>query len=200
MHLITHSARLFCPAFSTVHLMQSLSYHVICTFYYNFLSMRTFLFLTVLPLLAFARDAIMFTQPVNGTIWMTGTEIVIQWQPSTSSPLSANPITIELMHGPPNTLTRIGPLGWAKASAGSLITKLSTDLITSTNYSIRVHPNSYSDQFTINNTAIQTGNPNTVKLPEIDVPKAPSTTESGAARQASAYAASIVLLGLAARI
>lgn len=161
--------------------------------------MKTFLLLTALPLLAFARDAIMFTQPVNSTVWATGTEVVIQWLPRTSTPLSASPITIELMHGPPDTLARIGPLGWAKANAGSVVAKLSAELITSTNYSIRVYPNSYSDQFTINNTAKQTGNPNAVKLPEIDVPKAPST-DSGAVRQASAYAASVVLLGLMARI
>jgi len=142
------------------------------------------LLLLLLPALAVATDRVLFTQPLNTTIWMNGTQVVVQWVPaSASQPLSDNPVIVELMYGPPNTLTRIGPLGWAKASDRTLSVTVSNDLISSTNYSVRIQPNSYSDQFAINNTGKPTGDPNTVTLPELtNVPSATGTsTTSGAA-------------------
>jgi len=135
--------------------------------------------LCLLPLIS-ATDFVHFTQPLNTTVWQTGQTVVIQWQAATSQPLSNNPVIVNLMYGPANTLTLIGPLGWAEASAGTLSVQLPNTLISGTNYSVVIQPNSYSDQFTINNTAkpIGSGNPNSVTLPQLtNVPGATSAAE-----------------------
>jgi len=125
--------------------------------------------LCLLPALISATDFVHFTQPLNTTIWNTGQTVVIQWIPATSQPLSNNPVTVNLMFGPANSLALIGPLGWAQASAGTLSVQLPNSLITSQNYSVVIQPNSYSDQFTINNTAkpLGSGNPASVSLPQL---------------------------------
>jgi len=136
--------------------------------------------LCLLPTLISATDFVHFSQPLNTTIWNTGQTVIIQWGAATSQPLSNNPVIVNLMYGPPNTLALIGPLGWAEASAGTLSVQLPNTLYSGLNYSVVIQPNSYSDQFTINNTAkpLGSGNPASVSLPQLtNVPGATSDAQ-----------------------
>jgi len=139
--------------------------------------------LCLLPALISATDFVHFTQPLNSTIWQAGQTVVIQWQAATSQPLSNNPVIVNLMYGPASSLALIGPLGWAEASAGTLSVQLPTSLYSGQNYSVVIQPNSYSDQFTINNTAkpLGSGNPDSVSLPQLtNVPSATSAAATAA--------------------